>query len=161
MKFRINNSGAIFFKRRKNNIYQYIFLSPIYLVIMSFIFIGSAENKSIVYLGIALLVFLLVFILIGFIKNIRTFNRVIFKVNFISSNQIKICTNKILFLKRRTILLSLNDVKINNQEIVFTPKEKEEGCKIISHNGKTFYLVWSHFAPELKELLTDKNYQET
>lgn len=157
MSFAINERGLLFLKRRKKTINQYIFLSPFAVGLMSILFILSARSQGQMYVGIFFLVVLVIMILAGFFKNLNTVNNMISNITTVDENRIKIKTYKILFYKSKEVFFNKNEVKFKNEEIIFTLKEKEDGCKILLRNGKSYYLVWSHFSPELKELLSNKN----
>ncbi|MCT4580136.1 MAG: hypothetical protein N4A35_01855 [Flavobacteriales bacterium] len=156
MEYKLNSNGESYLRKSKRNINQYFYLSPLLIGFFSFLMIFSARSEGIKYFGIFLTMVMVVFNIGGLLKCLRTVNNTVSNIT-ISNDKLIIKTFKILNYKSQQLILKISKVKIKNETIVFTLKEKEEGCKIILPNGKFFYLVWSHFSPELKELLSNKN----
>ncbi|MPQ47688.1 hypothetical protein GCQ56_11805 [Marinifilum sp. N1E240] len=152
MEYKLNSNGDSYLRKSKKNINQYFYLSPLFIGIFSFLMIFSARSEGIKYLGIFLTVVMVVFNIGGLLKCLRTVNNTVSNIT-IANDKLIIKTFKILNYKSQQLVFDINKVKIKNETIMFTLKEKEEGCKIILHNGNFFYLVWSHFTPELKDLL--------
>lgn len=118
----INQKGKKYFKKWKIESLKYIFLSPLVLVILSFLFVLGAKDKVQLVFSIFLICVFLVFLLFGFLKLLSNVNKTISSIRF-ESDIIEFRTIDILWKREKVI-------KADRKDITFRLKEFRQKRKL-------------------------------
>jgi hypothetical protein len=153
MKSSINARGKIYFQKRKRDLQKFIYTFPIFITVVSVLFILGAKSKSHLYFSIFLLVFLASFILIIIVSIFQKINRTVNEVS-IDENSIQFKTFKIFFLKSKKFKIDKRQIKLYPEKFQINKKEIEEGWKIkVINKGYYIYLMINYFDDDIIEQL--------
>lgn len=153
MKFIINEKGKRFFEKRDKDLFKYLYIAPIFLFLISVLFILGAKNDFHFYFSIFLIFIFLLIIVFGFISFAKKLNRTILKIFINSDGNIILYTHKVLFLKCIIAEIKINSFKLSAQKFQINKKETEEGWIIKLKNNKKLYLYKGFFDYEIIEMI--------
>jgi hypothetical protein len=153
MKSSINAKGKIYFQKRKRDLQRFIYTFPVFITVVSVLFILGAKSKSHLYFSIFLLVVLASFILFIILSIFQKINRTVTEVT-IEDNSIEFKTFKILFLNSKKYKIDKRQLKLFPEKFQINKKEMEEGWKIKPINQSYYiYIMKGFFDSELLEQL--------
>lgn len=153
MKSSINAKGKIFFQKRKRDLLKFIYTFPVFITMVSVLFIIGAKSKSHLYFSIFLIVALASFILIIIVSIFQKINRTVNEVS-IDGNSIQFKTFKIFFLNGKIFKIDKRQIKLFPEKFQINKKEIEEGWKIkVFDKGYYIYLMINYFDDDIIEQL--------
>jgi hypothetical protein len=150
-KYIVNEKGLDQYNKAKKQILIYILTFPVFIPIITFLFILGTKSKGGLYFTYALSSFFAIYILSIIISMISKTNRMINSI-IIERDIIKFETFGWNFVKRKVISVHKREIEIYPYKFRLTEKAEEEGWKI-RIDKKEFYLIKNFFNEDVGNLL--------
>jgi len=144
MESSINARGNIYFQKRKKDLLKFIFTFPIFISVVSVLFILGTKSKSHLYFSIFLLVILASFIIFIIVSIFQKINRTVNEI-VISENIIEFKTFKIFFLNSKKYKIDKRQMRLFPEKFQINRKEIEEGWKIKPTNESYYVYLMKNF----------------
>ena len=148
MIYNINEIGKEFIHKSKIEVKIYLITGPMFIAVITFLFLLGAKNQAHLYLSIFLSILLCIYIILGFFLTTKRMSRTIDEVT-ISGDKINLQTISILFYESKNYNISLNDFKYFEKEI--TLKKTKQIIWQISIDNIQLYLIKDFFPNEFFE----------
>lgn len=150
----INEKGKLFYQRRKKDLSKYFYIAPVFVIIISFIFVLGAKNALHLYFSFFLILFLTSIFIIAILSFTNKLNRTISNIIINRDGSIKLSTFKVLFYRSNVFIINKNEVKLIPRKFQIDEIEKEEGWLIKLKNNKQLYLFKDFFDPDIIDIIT-------
>jgi hypothetical protein len=145
MEFTINATGEVYFQKRKRDLLKFLFTFPIFITVVSVLFILGTKSKSHLCFSIFLLVVLASFIIFIIVSIFQKINRTVSEV-VVDVVSIEFKTFKIFILDSKKYKIDKRQIKLIPEKFQINKKEIEEGWKIQPINKNHYiYFIKSFF----------------
>ncbi len=151
MTFKCNEKGEFFCKKSRNEINKLLFISPVVICFLSFLYMVGAKNKMHLIFAIVMSCFLLLIIALGFVSLLQKVNHTIRAID-VTEDEIVFVTFSVLFLQSKTYRIKNSFlIKSRKQEFfVFNKRQISKGW-VINVGNHNLKLIEEFFNDDIRK----------
>ena len=157
MIIKLNQKGDLFYKKWKKEVWRFIFLSPLVIIFVGFLFILGAKDGVHLAVSVILLIVYLIIFIIGLLRLMNSINKTIQEIIY-NTDTVEILTHRILWLSPKNFILNKADLEFIQNDFKIDKKVTKMGWKVkLKGYDKELNLYKCFFSQELEEIINHDN----